>query len=280
MSTTALHAASTAASGNVPLEGIDSRVAHRSLAPVLDAPESRPAAALAALAGRTHPVRAFLGGVAMAYVAIAGVSILLGLLVTHLVGTSNTLASDDESLVRILSHHRTSGLTEASLIGSIVAGGVVLPILAGAVALSALVLRQWRVAAFVVFSLVVESAVYRTTTVLVHRHRPPVHRLEALPVSASYPSGHTAASIAVYCGLALLITSRIASTRRRVAVWAIAVAIPVFVALSRVYRGMHHPLDVLGGAAIGVATLAALVVCCRAAGVAALARDRRSGAAR
>jgi membrane-associated phospholipid phosphatase len=38
------------------------------------------------------------------------------------------------------------------------------------------------------------------------------------------------------------------------------------------YRGMHHPLDCLGGVLVGVAALAALVLCCRAAGIAAKAR--------
>ena len=83
-----------------------------------------------------------------------------------------------------------------------------LPIVVGTIALVCAVLRKWRIAAFVVFALAVESATYRATTLVVHSHRPRVVRLESLPVNASYPSGHTAASIAVYGGLALLLTSR------------------------------------------------------------------------
>jgi membrane-associated phospholipid phosphatase len=88
-------------------------------------------------------------------------------------------------------------------------------------------------------------------------------------VNASYPSGHTAASIAVYCGLALLVTSRIRNRAAQVAIWSVAVLIPVYVAFSRTYRGMHHPLDVLGGVIIGVAAVSALVLVTRAAGSAA-----------
>jgi membrane-associated phospholipid phosphatase len=51
-------------------------------------------------------------------------------------------------------------------------------------------------------------------------------------------------------------------------VWAVAVLIPVVVALSRMYRGMHHPLDVAGGLIIGIGAIAALVFACRAAGAA------------
>ena len=137
-------------------------------------------------------------------------------------------------------------------------------------------MRHWRMAAFVVFVLAVESASYRITTLVVHRHRPQVHRLEDLPVNASYPSGHTAASIAVYCGLALLLTSLVKNRAFRIAVWSIAVLIPVYEAMSRMYRGMHHPLDVAGGVVIGIASLCVLVLACRASGAAAtgLAGDR------
>ena len=133
------------------------------------------------------------------------------------------------------------------------------------IAAACAVMRKWRLAAFLVFVLAVESASYRITTLVIHRHRPNVPRLEHLPVNASYPSGHTAAAIAVYCGLALLLTSRISNGAARAAIWTVALLIPPFVAFSRMYRGMHHPLDVGGGVAIGVAALAAMVVVTRAA---------------
>ena len=241
----------------------------RTIAPVLDAPDKGLAARLARAGGAGHPVRTFLLGVLLAYVAIAVVSILLGLLLTDVILRSHAIANADERVVGFLARHRSSGETEASLIGSIMAGGVVLPIVAGVLALVAAAMRQWRVAGFFVFALAVESAAYRTTTFFIHRHRPQVHRLEHLPVNASYPSGHTAASIAVYCGIALLLTSRLKQTWQRVAIWSLALAIPPYVALSRMYRGMHHPLDCLGGLVIGILALTALVLCCRAAGIAA-----------
>ena len=41
---------------------------------------------------------------------------------------------------------------DASLIGSMIAGGVVLPIVAGVTALAAALMRQWRVVGFLVFT--------------------------------------------------------------------------------------------------------------------------------
>ena len=40
-------------------------------------------------------------------------------------------------------------------------------------------------------------------------------------------------------------------------------AIPLYVALSRMYRGMHYPLDVTGGALLGIAALCVVVFACR-----------------
>jgi membrane-associated phospholipid phosphatase len=233
---------------------------------VLDKEPGRVGRRLATLPSEGHSVWTYLCGVVIAFALIASLSIVAGLVVTKGLLHVHGVASDDESLVRFLARHRSTGLTDASLVGSIMAGGVVLPIIAGVAALVAVVAKHWRLAGFLLFALAVESGSYRATTLLVHRHRPEVHRLEELPVNASYPSGHTAASIAVYCGIALLLASRVTNRTAQVAIWLVAALIPVFVAFSRMYRGMHHPLDVAGGVLIGIAALSALVLVTRAAG--------------
>ena len=237
--------------------------------PLLDKEPGRVGGRLATLPGAGHPVWTYVCGILIAFAVIAGLSIALGLLVTTVLLHIHGVAGDDESLVGFLARHRSNDLTDASLVGSIMAGGVVLPSIAGVAALVALVAKHWRLAGFLLFALALESGSYRATTLVVHRDRPGVHRLENLPVDASYPSGHTAASIAVYGGIALLITSRIANRGARIAIWTVAALIPVFVAFSRMYRGMHHPIDVAGGVLIGIAALSAIVLVSRAAGSAA-----------
>jgi membrane-associated phospholipid phosphatase len=201
--------------------------------------------------------------------AIAVVSIGLGFLVTRVVEHAWGIGAAGERFNVWLATHRTSSRTEASLIGSIVAGGVVLPILVGSIALVCAALRKWRIAAFAVFALAVESGTYRATTLVIHSHRPRVVRLENLPVNASYPSGHTAAAIAVYGGIVLLLTSRFTNRVFQTSAWTFALAMVTFVATSRMYRGMHHPLDVAGGVVVGIAALIVLVFACRTAGAAA-----------
>jgi len=219
--------------------------------------------------GHGHPVVVFLVGMLASLALISAVSIALGFLVTRAVLHDSGVSHWDEHVHAWLAEHRTSFRTHLSLIGSIISGGVVLPIIAGLTAFVSAVMRKWRLAAFLVFVLAVESASYRITTLVIHRHRPRVHRLEDLPVNASYPSGHTAASIAVYCGLALLLTSMVRNFAFRTTVWCVAVLIVAFDVSSRLYRGMHHPLDVVGGVVVGVSALCLLVLTCRASGAAA-----------
>jgi membrane-associated phospholipid phosphatase len=131
------------------------------------------------------------------------------------------------------------------------------------------VLRKWRVAAFILTAIAVEAATYRVATLVIERQRPHVGRLDDLPVNDSYYSGHTAASVAVYCGLALLIASRVRSAALRSIVWLVAIAIPLLVAVARMYRGMHHPTDVTAGLLVGAGSLVVALTAARVAGAAA-----------
>jgi membrane-associated phospholipid phosphatase len=242
-------------------------------APVLSARNDGPAKRLGYALRHVHPVLVFVVVMLAGLVVTAALSICVGFLVTRGLEPHWGIGAADERVDAWLAAHRTPARSDASLIGSMIAGGVVLPILVGSLAVACCALRRWRVAAFLVFALAVESASYRLTTLVVHSHRPRVARLENLPVDASYPSGHTAAAIAVYGGLALLIASRLSHGAARVFVWTFAVALVTFVALSRMYRGMHHPLDVAGGIVLGVVALTVLVFVCRTVGVTADMRD-------
>ena len=241
--------------------------------PLLDARKGGPAERFAGLLRGRHPAAVFFAALLAGFALLALVSILLGLLVTDVLLHTGGLAREDESVVKSIVEERTPFLTDVSVVGSTVGGAPLLPILVGLIGIACAFMRRWRIAAFAVFVLVVESATYRVTSWVVPRERPDVRRLEDLPVDASYPSGHTAAAIAVYVGLVLLITSRFRSRGVRIAAWALAILLPIFVAMARMYRGMHHPLDVAGGLVVGIGALLVLLFACRAVGVAAEARS-------
>ena len=221
--------------------------------PLFEPRPDGPAERFSDAVGDRHPVVAFFLALISGYVLLAAASIALGLLVTNVLLSVDGVERLDERFPRWLAGERTDGLTDASWVGSELSGGYAIPAILAIVAIVMVVQRKWRIAAYVVFAVAVESATYRATTLFVERQRPDVERLESLPVDASYPSGHTAASVALYSGLALLLTSRFALGRWRLLVWAIVLAIPPIVALSRIYRGMHHPIDVLVGIPIGIA---------------------------
>jgi undecaprenyl-diphosphatase len=236
--------------------------------PRLDARDGSLPRRIAARMGDRRPVAVFATVLLAGFAMLVALSIALGVLVTQVL-LSTGIGTEDEAFVHTLAAHRTGWETDLSAVGSTIGGAPVLPILVGVIALVCAALRWWRVAAFAVFVLVLESATYRVTTLVVHRDRPHVHRLDSLPADASFPSGHTAASVAVYAGLVLLATSRIRDRGLRALAWVVAIALPLFVAFSRMYRGMHHPLDVAAGALIGLGAITVLLIACRAAGAAA-----------
>jgi membrane-associated phospholipid phosphatase len=70
----------------------------------------------------------------------------------------------------------------------------------------------------------------------------------------------------------MLISAKVRSRGAAIALWAVAIALPLIVAASRMYRGMHHPIDATAGALMGLAALAIALFATRAAGTAAAAR--------
>lgn len=244
--------------------------------PIFETPRgSLPDRFAGALDGR-HPALVFFLALVGGFLVLAAASILLALLVVHVIVPSSGLGFEgtDESVNQTLAEHRTGTLTTIAEIGTEVGGAPVLPIIAGLVALVCAFMRRWLIAAFAVFVLAVESATYRVTSILVPRDRPSVHRLEGLEFDASYPSGHTAASIAVYSGLVLLLTSRFTSSLKKALAWTAAILLTTCVALSRMYEGMHHPLDVAGGILVGIGAILVGLFACRAAAAAAERRSR------
>jgi undecaprenyl-diphosphatase len=222
-----------------------------------------------------HPAPVFATLVLCGFLLIAATTVGLGFLLVDGILSTRAVASADEQVNTWLAAHRTSGLTDASSIGSEIGSGFVIPAVVAVVIAWFSLRRHWRAAAFVLAAILVEVASYRAVMVFVHRHRPAVHRLEHLPVNASFPSGHVAASVAVYGGLALLLTSRYTNPWLRGGVWALAVTLPVAVGISRMYRGMHHPLDVLGGAAMGLGALMVALIAAQVTGVVVARRDHR-----
>jgi undecaprenyl-diphosphatase len=253
-----------------------SRRATASDVPMLEARPETWAESFSRRVGAERPIPVFLAAVALGYAALVALAVGAGLVLTELLLPIGGFAAWDESINRWLAEHRDPTLEHLSWIGSTLAGGVVIPLVVGLFLVAFLALRRWRLAAFVLFVICIESGAYRATTLIVHRDRPAVDRLESLPIDASYPSGHTAAALALYGGLLLMLASRVRRSSVAVAACGLLVAIPLFVAWARMYRGMHHLTDSIAGLLLGVGALAVTVFAARAAGAAANRRDTRA----
>lgn len=232
-----------------------------------------PAEWFAARFGPENPVRVFLVALLTGYALLVTAMVFLGLTMIHLILPIGRLGESDEDLSEWLAGHRSSSQEHLSWIGSTLAGGLVIPVVIGLCLLVFLVTRHWLLAAFVLFAVVLESGSYRATSLIVERQRPDVQRLESLPVDASYPSGHTAAAVAMYGGILLLVASRFRTTAVRVLTVVLGVGIPLFVGWARMYRGMHHPSDVVAGLLTGLGAVTILVFAARASRAASERRD-------
>jgi undecaprenyl-diphosphatase len=229
----------------------------------------------------THRLYPFLASIATSYVLsllLSAFVIAAGLLLTSVLLPIGGLEALDERLPAWFEDQRTPIRDDASYIASMI-GADVLVLLVSVAILAFAFKRHWRLAGFLLTAILVEVSTYRIAADMVARERPDVVHLDPhLHPEHSFPSGHVAASVAVYGGFALLLISRFRNLWFRVGVGALASAIPILVAFSRIYRGEHHPTDVVGGAVLGLAALALAVFATRAGIVAA--ERRVAGASR
>lgn len=189
------------------------------------------------------------------YAAISAVLIGIGLLIVHPLRNSG-LVRWDTDVVQWLADHRTASLTRLSAFWSksadapsIIAVGVV-------VSLVLAVRRRWDQIAWLGAILAVELGTFLTISYAVGRKRPTVAHLGSVPSTGSFPSGHIAATLVLYGFVTYLLWRNGAAPLLRAAagVWTIIAAASV--GWARMYRGMHHPLDVVAGAVMGMTLLA------------------------
>jgi membrane-associated phospholipid phosphatase len=182
-------------------------------------------------------------GVVVAWVLILGVIVGFGELV---VKDSHNKWLGDTAIPRWFAAHRTpTGNTWTNDISVACATTGILIVAVAACVIFLAVTRHWRPVIFIAVVMFGELAAFLAAAAVVKRPRPYVHHLDHhLPTSA-YPSGHVAATTCLYVAIAILVMGHTKGWWRWLFV-ALAVVMPVAIALSRMYRGEHHPTDVLG----------------------------------
>jgi undecaprenyl-diphosphatase len=200
---------------------------------------------------------AIAGGI-VAWVLVFGVLCAMGIpLARYHTGNGNIL--DDHTIPQYFAAHRTATLNKIAMLGGqagnthmIMAVGLI----AGAVALAAI--RHWRPVVFLVATMFGELTLFLASAAIAGRTRPDVPKLDGHVPTSSFPSGHLAATICLYAAIVILTLPRTRQWWRWVVV-AVAVAMPLWVGLSRMYQGMHHPTDELGSLILAAGWLTAMV---------------------
>jgi membrane-associated phospholipid phosphatase len=188
--------------------------------------------------------------VGVVLIVLVGVMLGLGWLVTRAFVHDWPFTAED-GVDRSLATDRTPLLNHVSAFFSTMAStpyAIGLTLLAAV--LARLVLHRWRETWFIVGVVALEAVVFLVTTLVIGRPRPLVSHLDLAPPTSSFPSGHTAAALALF-GAVILVARRHGVPRP---VW-LLVLIPFAVGASRLYRGMHHPSDVVASLLLATACL-------------------------
>jgi len=183
-------------------------------------------------------------GIVALWVLIVGVLIGIGklIMISHN-GNGNLLG--DHTIPHWFAAHRTPTLTHWSQIASSLGAtqGILIVSAVTCVVFLA-VTRRWRPVIFVAVLMFGELGAFLAVAAVVKRPRPDVHHLDTnLPTSA-FPSGHMAATTCLYVGLAILVIGYARGWWRYLFLIP-AIVMPVMIAVARLYRGEHHPTDIL-----------------------------------
>jgi undecaprenyl-diphosphatase len=182
---------------------------------------------------------------------LAGIWLLIACGVTgagFLVTGFDSVRRLDQAAVQWLAEHRDETWSAlAAVAGSFGNTPGIVGVLLVAAPLAVAITRRAAPAVFLLVAAVGETAMYLISGTIVRRPRPDVdHLSEGLPPTSSFPSGHVAAAVVTYGGLALLLRAWAQSRLRHLGL-ILAPLIVLGIALSRLYWGVHYPTDTAVG---------------------------------
>lgn len=186
-------------------------------------------------------------------VVIAAAALWAFLEILFEVVSGSSVTAVDHRVIELFETLRTSGGDRVMLTASYIGSGRSVGVLAAAAVLIALVLRRWRDAALVVGSLVAGSAFFAAIKLLVRRPRPALEEARVVQGGFSFPSGHATMAAVFYLTIAFVLVRAARRGWLRVAIAIAAIAMVLWIGISRVYLGVHYPSDIAAGAALGVA---------------------------
>jgi undecaprenyl-diphosphatase len=208
------------------------------------------------------PVRAWAASTFASWAVVAAALIGLGwVLVAEILPEG--VAAWDRSVATWFVAQRTDTLNTVTAFGSMLGSTFVVIGIAVVVGIILAIRHHWREIGFLAAALLIEVGAFLAATFAINRPRPAVPQLDVAPPTSSYPSGHTAAALVLYVGIAIIVWTLTDNRALRVLFWTLAALVPIFVALSRLYRGMHHATDVIASVLLAIASITCAVMVTR-----------------
>ena len=157
-------------------------------------------------------------------------------------------------------YRQQDGISESKIITTLSAT----PTIVVLTVLAAIVFRwmfgRWRESLVVIYAVVGETAIFMATTLFIDRPRPECAAPGRRAADVVVPVGpHRRGGVLLRFGRRDRRLAQPRSGGSRVVAVILCAAVPLTIAGSRVYRGMHYPTDVLAGALLGAIWLSIVI---------------------
>ena len=189
-------------------------------------------------------------GLAVTFVVVLAITVAAGLVIESLIAPVGSTTFDRHVTDWVFTWRTGHGLTVMTRVSWIGGPILVIPVTVAAT-LGLLVAREWRLAQYLVATVLGAAALNALARAIVDARRPPGELGLRHPFASSFPSGHAAEATATYVGLAIVVMVLTRSRALRVLAWSVAVVLILAVGVARVYLAVHWTSDVLTGILIG-----------------------------
>lgn len=185
---------------------------------------------------------------------LAVICLIIFSFLAYAVATNNDITLQDVRIVNWIADKANPTLTAFAFLITTIGSPlfITVAVLAGAIGSY----LRFHAAKLAILFVSVGAGAALTMTILkliFHRQRPIMAHPLDHEIGFSFPSGHATMSASVYGLCIFLIVTHVKRAWLRI-VLAIALSVLVFaVALSRIYLGVHYPVDVAGGICLGTA---------------------------